>query len=489
MKADFNVAIIGGGISGLAAAKLLTSKGVSVSLFEANDKLGGCCATTNIDGYTFNDGAIYLAMPGMLDTLFESMGLDREKLLPLRRITALQSTALPDGSLVDISSGPDISVQSPTGRFKETGLRKEVDAFVDKWEPTLRFFVDDIMIHPLSLGRLMMKGWRHLIRLRGTAASHLIKSFSSEPLRAALGGALLYAGAPPHKQPAASLLGLVSMLRDGYFVPEGGMGRIPEVLKDAVQTRGDCIHLNSPVRRILVRNARVHGLELGNGEVIECNAVISTTSAMHTYRTLLSDSDSPPGMARRSLRSPLSHRGFVLQLGVANNIAARSHSNAILPWLHDQYRVFDPEGMEDRWLTYTVPTVTCPELAPQGHSIVEMFPAIDQNIAPDDWSEELKEELAGNSIALLRQDHDLKIEARRILSPKEFKNHTHLYAGALYGIAPTAGPAALFKHRSPIQGLYLAGQTTWPGFGVAGAGMSGVFAAEALYQDSARQVS
>jgi phytoene desaturase len=480
MTADFNVAIIGGGISGLAAARLLASKGVSVSLFEANDKLGGCCATTNVDGYTFNDGAIYLAMPEMVDTLFESMGLDREKLLPLRRISALQSTTLPDGSLVDISSGPEISVRSPAGTFKGTELRKEADAFVGKWEPTLRFFVDDIMTHPLSLGRLMMKGWRHLMQLRGTAASHLVKSFSSEAVRAAMGGALLYAGASPHNQPAASLLGLVSMLRDGYFVPEGGMGRIPEILTDTIQTHGDCIHLNSPVKRILVRNARVHGLELGNGEAFECDAVISTVSAMHTYCTLLSDGDSPPGMVRRSLRSPLSHRGFVLQLGVANNIAVRSHSNAILPWLHDQYRIFDAEGMKSRWLTYTVPTVTCPELAPQGHSLVEIFPTIDQAIAPDDWSEELKEEVAENSVALLRQDHELEIEARRILSPKEFKNGTHLYSGALYGIAPTAGPAALFKHRSPIPGLYLAGQTTWPGFGVAGAGMSGIFAAEAL---------
>jgi phytoene dehydrogenase-like protein len=58
-----------------------------------------------------------------------------------------------------------------------------------------------------------------------------------------------------------------------------------------------------------------------------------------------------------------------------------------------------------------------------------------------------------------------------------------LYAGALYGISPVAGPAALFRHRTPIRGLYQAGQTTWPGFGVVGAGMSGVFAAETLIRD------
>jgi phytoene dehydrogenase-like protein len=53
----------------------------------------------------------------------------------------------------------------------------------------------------------------------------------------------------------------------------------------------------------------------------------------------------------------------------------------------------------------------------------------------------------------------------------------------MYGLSPTAGPAALFKHRTPVDGLYQAGKATWPGFGIVGAGMSGIFAAEALIQD------
>ncbi len=474
------VAVIGGGISGLSAARLLSLNGVSVSLFEANDKLGGCCATSKIDGYTFNDGAIYIAIPEMLDSLFTSLGLDRKHLLPLRRITALQSATLPDGTIVDIRAGPEFLIQSSPRKASALKLQREISGFLDKWEPILRFFSDEIMIHPLSLWYLMTKGWRHLIKLRGTAASHLIAGISSEPIRAALGCALLYAGAPPDKQPATSLLGLASMLREGYFLPEGGMGRIPEVLKESIQTREGRIQLNAPVKRIMVSSGRVHGIELANGEVLEFDAVISTVSAMHTYRTLLSDDDAPPRMKRKTARAPLSHRGFVLQLGLENEITVRSHTNCIIPWLTEQARIFTNSGTQARWLTYTVPTVTCPRLAPQGCSIVEMFPAIDQEIDPDNWSEELKEEVAGKAIELLRRNHDLDINVRRILSPKEFKHGARLYSGALYGISPTAGPGVLFKHRSPIDGLYLAGQTTWPGFGVPGAGMSGIFAAEAL---------
>ncbi len=483
MAGNKTVAVIGGGMSGLTAAKLLCARGVEVRLFEANGKVGGCCAATHLGGYTFNDGAIYLAMPGMLDHLFERLGLDRNRLLPLRRISAIQSTTLPDGAMVEIGSGPEVAITSARGAVATAGLQVEVEEFLKKWEPALRFFADDILVHPLSLPHLVTKGWRHLANLRGTAASHLNSSFSSEAARAAFGSTLLYAGAPPEKLPAASLLGLASMLRDGYFLPECGMGRIPEVLSDAVRAQGGNIHLDSAVRRILVKGGRACAIEVENEGVVEVDAVISSVSAMHTYGSLLSERDVPARMMRKVRRAPLSHRGFVLQLGLANKIAARSHVNCTMPWLGEQSQVFDTSGGDMRYLTFTVPTVTLPELAPADCSIVEMFPSIGQEISPDDWSEARKEEAAAQAIELLRRDHPIDIAVSRTLSPREFQNDSHLYAGALYGLSPGAGPAALFKHRSPIRGLYQAGQTTWPGFGVVGAGMSGVFAAESLIRD------
>ncbi|NOT99146.1 MAG: NAD(P)-binding protein, partial [Sideroxydans sp.] len=163
------VAIIGGGMAGLTAAMRLCTEGVAVRLFEANGKVGGCCAATRIGGYTFNDGAIYLAMPGMLDHLFETLGLDRQRLLPLRKITAIQSTTLPDGAIVNIGNGTQVEIISAQGAAATIRLQTEVADFLKKWEPTLRFFTDDIMVHPLSLPHLLTRGWRHLAKLRGTA--------------------------------------------------------------------------------------------------------------------------------------------------------------------------------------------------------------------------------------------------------------------------------------------------------------------------------
>jgi hypothetical protein len=45
---------------------------------------------------------------------------------------------------------------------------------------------------------------------------------------------------------------------------------------------------------------------------------------------------------------------------------------------------------------------------------------------------------------------------------------------------PAATPREQFPHAAGIPGLFLAGQTTYPGYGVGAAMMSGIFAAEAL---------
>src|SRR5512139_2553730 len=108
------VAIIGGGVSGLSAGGLLSRQGMRVKLFEANDKLGGLCATSRIGDYTFNDGAVYLALPGILDHVFERVGLNRRSILPLRKIASHQST-LPDGTVVSFGDNFKVSVNKRVG--------------------------------------------------------------------------------------------------------------------------------------------------------------------------------------------------------------------------------------------------------------------------------------------------------------------------------------------------------------------------------------
>lgn len=478
-----SVAIIGGGVSGLAAGGLLARNGIKVELFEANAKIGGCCSTTNIGGYTFNDGALYLALPSMLDRVFAKVGLDRASVLPLRRITAPQTTVLPNGDKVTFGDGLHVTVEKKNGTVNEATLKKELDAMMKRWAPALCLLTEEILVNPLSFSRILAKGWRHLPKFGGTVADELKRLFSDDSLRAAMSGVLLYTGLPPEKQPAISVLGLVTLFSDGFHLPEGGMGKVPEALSQAMLARGGEIHLNTRVKKIIVKNGLARGLEVEGRGLVEADAVISTVSGMLTFGSLLDDADSPRKMKRMASEANLSHSAFSVQLGLRNKIDAPSHSHCFLPPMEDQADVFAPCDDGVKWLVYDAPTVTLPELAPAGGSVIEMYPPVQRDFPIDDWSDEKKEAILAKAVEALARVHPLDIAVKRVSSPKEFRNNLNLYRGAVYGLSPQVAPWNHFPHRTPIRGLYQTGQTTYPGYSVGRSAASGILAAEALLGD------
>jgi phytoene dehydrogenase-like protein len=150
--------------------------------------------------------------------------------------------------------------------------------------------------------------------------------------------------------------------------------------------------------------------------------------------------------------------------------------------MEDLDHYFQPAQDQARWGYYSIPTVIAPELAPEGKSILEYVPATRSDGSTESWSEQRIHDLADASIEWLRSRHGLDIEVTRVRSPREFERELNLYRGAIYGVSAAKGLTGLFPHRSPIDGLYLAGQTTYPGLGVPTAALSGIHASRALME-------
>jgi phytoene desaturase len=469
------VVIIGAGVAGLTAANLLARNGFTVAVFEAGKKVGGCCGTTTIEGYTFHDGAVYLGLPAILDHAFSKVGLNRADHLPLRRI-AKSCVRLPDGSVVTLSEGPDLTV---TGRaVDQERARDEVRRMLEKWMPLLRFVSEDLVRQPFSSWHLLRKGWRYLPTFRGNAASEFHRLFSDEAVKSALSGSLLYTGLPADQLPASAIVGLAAEAGEGLYLPEGGMGRIPEVLHCALQARGVAVSLNSKVGRIVIRNGRVCGVEV-DGRQMDAAAVISTASGMETFGALL-DADLPAALVRKLKHPRLSHKAVSIQFGLSNRIEAPAHTVSALPWMAQQREMFDQDGSAMKYPVCLFPTLTIPELAPGGGSIVEMFYPVRADLPLEYWTEERRQRLCDLAIAELRSKYDPDIAVTRVRSPKDFRDSMNLFQGSLYGLSPASTPRDQFPHSGVIRGLFLAGQTTFPGYGVGTAIMSGMFAAEAL---------
>jgi phytoene dehydrogenase-like protein len=394
------------------------------------------------------------------------VGLDRRSILPLRKI-ASHETTLPDGTVVSLGDNFKVSVHRAVGKTDNARLQRELKNMRKKWEPVLRLFEDDILIHAFSLPRLLPKLLPHLLKLQGTVASEIHTLVSDDAVRAALAAPmLLFTGTTPQKMSVKLILNVVAILSEGYFLPVGGMGKIPEALGHSLKRNGGEISLNAKVRKIVLKNGRVYALEIEGEGLVEVDAVISTAGTASLVSLLNSEDLARQVQWKKQKTALLPHNVLSLQLGLSNVIDGCSYSNSILPFMEDQARYFNPKKDEVKWFAYFVPTVTIPDLAPKGGCIIEMFPGIEQGA--DHWDEEKTEKTGQSALRALSRLHPIDVAVKRVISPKDFQVRMPLSTGVC------------FSHSCTVPGLYQAGHGTYPGYGVAPAAMSGILAAEAL---------
>jgi phytoene desaturase len=473
------VVIIGAGVAGCTAGSYLARQGFQVKVLEASPKIGGCCGSTAVDGYIFTDGAQYLIYPRILDLVFSQLGFDRSEILPLRRATTPQTTHLPDGTTVTLGDNFQLSVEN--GKIDIARAQDELTKMVRRWEPVGKILEDqEVLLNPFSTIRLFSKAWKQLPKLARSLEGEFKALFSEPVFRSALAAHVLYAGTPLNRLPSVSIVALVSALTEGMTLPVGGMGKIPEALAHTLRTHGGEIFLDERVRNIRLGNGCVTGIQTERGDFIECDLVISTASAMTTYQSLLEPTAQTRRMIQKVEQTPLSAAAFSIQLGASNKLEAKSHLNYFVPLMEELDQYFSPVHDRADWGYYSIPTVIAPELAPAGCSVLEYFPVISQGEPVDAWSNDRVEQFSRACVAWLQDQFEINIAAKRVRSPREFRDQLNLYEGSVYGVSPAKGVAGLFPHRTPIQGLYLAGQTTYPGLGIPTAALSGIHAANEI---------
>lgn len=69
-----NIAVVGAGVTGLAAAARLAAKGHQVTIFEKNEQVGGRMSQFKKDGFTFDMGPTIVMVPDVYKAVFEESG-------------------------------------------------------------------------------------------------------------------------------------------------------------------------------------------------------------------------------------------------------------------------------------------------------------------------------------------------------------------------------------------------------------------------------
>lgn len=493
------VAVIGGGLGGLAAACTLAARDYSVVLFEKNHWLGGKAAVLEQDGFRFDMGPTILTVPSVLRRIFAEAGRSMEEVLPLVRLDPQWRCFFEDGSTLDLVSnlpamrdslGQFAGRQDAAGYARFLELSQRLHRISENWFfwraiGGLRDMFDARnMVQPGTLADV-------LAMRMGRSVARTVRSFVSDARVAQMVDHFTqYVGSAPELSPAV-LCGIAHMqTQEGIWYPRGGTAAIPRALEKLARELGVEFRLGAEVRRITHTNGAVTGVELGSGQTQKFDAVVSNCDAVRTHRELLGDVKK---FERRRRYEPACS-GVVLYFGLTSRPPQLLHHNFVFS--RDPHEEFEfiyrrGEPAPDPTCYLCAPAATDPAVAPPGGEALYILVHAPYLRTHHDWKRILPT-YRRTILEKLRRTAGLEIEndiaTESALTPQDIHDRYRVLNGAIYGLTSHGKWTGAFKpgNRSrDLRGLYLAGGAAHPGPGMPMVLMSGWIAAEALDQDCA----
>ena len=270
--------VVGGGISGLAAAHALVEGGADVTVLEAEDRLGGKIRTSEFDGRPVDEGPdAFLARVPHAVELSKRLGLGDELVSPGTGSASLWL----DGRLQPIPAGLVLGVPVDFGPLAVSGVLSPEGLARAQQEPTRPGLpvTDDVTIGDLIRDRYGAEVHERLVDplLGGINAGR------TEELSLDVGAAQLAAVA----RRATSLTEGLQQQRAAnppdpsapvFYAPRGGMGALVDALTAWLRSSGAALRVSTPVAAI-ERRADRWLVEADDGSVEDADAIVVTTPA------------------------------------------------------------------------------------------------------------------------------------------------------------------------------------------------------------------
>jgi len=493
------IGVLGGGLGGLAAAVTLASRGHRVVLFERNAWTGGKATVLAERGYRFDMGPTILTMPSVLGRIFAEAGRSLDQELDLVRLDPQWRCFYEDGSTLDLIEDPQRMAASLASLAPEAaaGYRRFIDLAERLHSISERYFfwrsVGSVADTFDAGTTFKLSTLSDLWALRfGRTVAGTVRSQVPEPRVAQmLDHFTQYVGSAPDASPAV-LCGIAHMqTSEGIWYPIGGTRAVPMALERLAVDLGVEIRTCTGVRRIVVEQGEVRGVETEAGERVELAAVVSNGDSVRTHRELLGGVAAERFERRRAYEPACS--GVVLYLGLDRRYPELLHHNFVFSENPEEefeaiYRRGEPAP--DPTCYVCAPARTEPQVAPAGGEALYVLVHTPYLRPHHDWTAMLPayrrrilDKLERTAGLTRLEDH---IVTESVLTPQDIHDRYRVLKGAIYGLASHGRMLGAFKpgNRSrDVRGLYLAGGSAHPGPGMPMALMSGWIAADCLNQE------
>jgi phytoene desaturase len=428
-----------------------------------------------LDGFRFDCGPTFFLYPRVLTEIFESIGRDLMREVPMVRLDPQYRLTFGAGGVLDCT--PDLDrMDQQIAEFSPAdvgALRRYMDDNRTKLE-RFRPILESPFCSPTDLMRPAMLSAVPYLHPMRSLGSELQRYFSDPRLVIAFAFQSKYLGMSPFQCP--SLFSILSFLEyeHGVWHPMGGCSRVSERMAEIAEEMGVTIRLGEPVREIKLSGRRVTALRTDE-QTYEADAfVVNADFADWMSKTV------PNRLRRRWSDEKLANKKyscstFMLYLGIEGKYEDLPHHNIhISSDYENNLREIEVEHVlsEDPSFYVQNPTVTDDSLAPKGCSGLYVLVPVTHQHANVDWSVESDRfrEVTLDAMAAIGL-HDLRdrIRVEHRITPADWQTDYAVYRGATFNLAHNLGQMLHNRPRNrfeELEGVYLVGGGTHPGSGL-----------------------
>lgn len=486
--------IVGGGLGGLSAGLHLRLAGFDVTIFEANERVGGRANLIEREGFRFDTGPSLLNYPWVFEELFAAAGRNFHDYVRLLPVDPSITFRWADGTRFTLSS--DARKFLAECERLEPGSSSSALDFLRDADAKYRIAFDKLVSRNADNPARWL-GALSLAELRRTAIwrsfdGELRRFFKSARLRDALGSYAMYLGGSPYDLPGMFTILPYGELAYGLWLPEGGVYALVEGVERLALELGVEIRTSCRVAKIKTERGQARGVELANGMFHASPLVVSNVDLPTTETELVESANGFAERARRSASKVKMTPGVVtFYWGVRGRVEGLGHHTIFLP---DNARAAFDDLMkrgrvpEDLPFYVSVPSESDARLAPPGDSTVFVLaptPTLSE-MPGADWRAESAKIKSRILETLSRHGIELdpaRIAFEEIYTPEDWRRRFGLYDGSAFGAAHTLrqiGPLRRKNFSRDIAGLYYVGASTTPGTGMPMVVLSGRLVAERI---------
>lgn len=464
-------AVIGAGVSGIAAAIRMRNKGYRVTVFEANPFPGGKCSTETKDGYRFDMGPSVFTMPQYVDELFILSGKNPRDHFNYIPLDPVYKYFFEDGSVLDAWHGKEKFAEQLALKTKDK--KEDIVKYLDKTEVIYNltdevflknslhrlknFFTWPVFRGVLNFGKIGAFDTMNGANQKAFKDSRLVKIFNRYAT---------YNGSSPYLSPATlNVIAHVEIVK-GAFYPEGGMFSITQSLVQLAKDIGVQFNFCTPVTEIVIADKKVKGIRTAHGTE-PFDVVISNMDVYNSYKKLM------PGVKRpaKTLDQPKSSSGIIFYWGIKKEFKELGLHNILFSENYEE----EFESIFGRKTIYHDPTIYLnitskhtPTDAPPGCENWFSFINVPNN-SGQDWDmfiTEARENMIQKINRVLKTDIRPLIASEMVFDPRVIESRTSSAFGAIYGNSSNNKFAAFLRHANfskDIKNLYFCGGSVHPG--------------------------